>query len=67
MNDYAYGGGDILVSVFHNLQDSWEACQALLWDIHIVDWMFESNKIQLQKIENFLISADVNSFATERP
>ena len=27
MNDYAYGGGDILVSGFHNLQDSWEACQ----------------------------------------
>ena len=27
----------------------------------------ESNKIQLQKIENFLICADVNSFATERP
>merc|ERR1711997_741599 len=27
INDFAYGGGDILVSGKHNLQNSWEECQ----------------------------------------
>jgi len=28
VNDFAFGGGNILVSGSHNLQDNWEACQA---------------------------------------
>ena len=28
INDFAFGGGNILVSGSHNLQDNWEACQA---------------------------------------
>ena len=27
MDNWAYGGGNILVSGFHNIQMSWEACQ----------------------------------------
>ena len=28
INDFAFGGGNILVSGSHNLQENWEACQA---------------------------------------
>merc|ERR1712018_167302 len=27
-DNYAYGGGDILISGYHNIQPTWAACQA---------------------------------------
>ena len=41
INDFAYGGGDILVSGKHNIQSSWEDCQTscqAITDCHYWTW-----------------------------